>query len=92
MVVDTYTLSVIILTKNEEVNLPVCLKSIDRLHCKVLIVDSGSEDSTVQIAKDAGLEVIEHHFDNYSSQRNWAQQKLPKITKLKLFHFILVGK
>ena len=43
---------------------------------KVLVVDSYSVDSTVQIAKDLGCEVVQHPFENYSKQRNWAQEHI----------------
>lgn len=69
--------SVIILTYNEEANLPACLDSLKGLDCEVLVVDSGSTDRTVQIAKAAEAKVVEHPFDNYAVQRNWAQQNLP---------------
>lgn len=70
-------LSVIILTYNEEANLPDCLDSLQGLHCQTIIVDSGSTDRTVAIAQAAGTTVVEHPFENYASQRNWAQQNLP---------------
>jgi glycosyltransferase involved in cell wall biosynthesis len=70
-------LSVIVLTHNEEANLPECLESLKGLDCEVFVVDSGSTDRTVEIAKAAGTTVVEHPFDNYAAQRNWAQQHLP---------------
>jgi glycosyltransferase involved in cell wall biosynthesis len=70
-------LSVVILTCNEEQNLPDCLKSLKGLDCEVFVVDSGSADQTVQLAKSSGAHVANHHFENYAAQRNWAQQNLP---------------
>lgn len=61
----------IILTKNEEVNLPDCLKSIDGFAKRVVIIDSGSTDKTVEIAKKMGAEVYVHPFENYARQFNW---------------------
>lgn len=61
----------IILTKNEEVNLPDCLKSIDGFAKRVVIIDSGSTDKTVEIAKKMGAEVYVHSFENYARQFNW---------------------
>jgi len=40
-------------------------------------VDSGSTDRTVEVARSAGAQVVEHPFENYAAQRNWAQQNLP---------------
>ncbi|MES1220806.1 MAG: glycosyltransferase family 2 protein [Bacteroidota bacterium] len=62
---------VLILTKNEEKDLPGCLESVkwcDDIH----VFDSFSNDKTVQIAKSAGAQVTQRKFDNYSSQRNAA--------------------
>jgi glycosyltransferase involved in cell wall biosynthesis len=68
--------SVIILSVNEEANLPGCLQSLRGLDCEVFLVDSGSTDRTVEIAKAAGAAVVVHHFEHYAAQRNWAQQHL----------------
>ena len=70
-------LSVIILAWNEEVNLPGCLRSLSGLDCDLFVVDSGSTDRTLEIARAAGAKVVEHPFENYSVQRNWSQQNLP---------------
>ena len=70
-------LSVIILTYNEEVNLPTCLESLKGLDCEIFVVDSGSTDRTVEIARSYGAHVVEHPFENYAAQRNWAQSNLP---------------
>jgi glycosyltransferase involved in cell wall biosynthesis len=40
-------------------------------------VDSGSTDQTLEIAKASGARLLEHPFENYAAQRNWAQQNLP---------------
>lgn len=69
-------LSAIILTLNEECTLPRCLESLRGLRCPTFVVDSGSSDRTVQIAESAGALVVEHDFENYAAQRNWAQENL----------------
>lgn len=71
----------IILTCDEEANLPVCLESLKGLDCEVFVVDSGSTDRTHEIARAAGALVVEHLFENYAAQRNWAQQNLPIRSK-----------
>ena len=73
-------LSVIILTHNEEQNLPDCLASLAGLNCEVFVVDSGSSDRTLEIAAAAGAQIICHPFENYAAQRNWAQHTLPLKT------------
>lgn len=71
------SLSVIILTLNEERNLPACLASLCGLRCATYLVDSGSTDRTVDIASAHGAIVVRHQFDGYASQRNWAASTLP---------------
>jgi glycosyltransferase involved in cell wall biosynthesis len=70
-------LSVIILSFNEETNLPACLDSIDGLRCVVFVLDSFSTDRTPQIAQDRGVLFHQHVFENYAVQRNWSQGNLP---------------
>jgi len=70
-------ISVIILTYNEEINLPHCLESISGWIEKIFIVDSYSKDKTLEIAKDYEVEIIQHKFEHYSKQRNWALKNLP---------------
>src|SRR5689334_18313048 len=70
-------LSVVILTLNEEHNLPDCIASLRGLNCELFVIDSGSTDRTMGIAVNAGAHVINHPFENYSAQRNWAQNQLP---------------
>jgi glycosyltransferase involved in cell wall biosynthesis len=71
------SLSVIILTLNEEVNLPLALASLRGLDAEIFVVDSGSIDHTVPIARAACCHVVEHPFENYAVQRNWAFDHLP---------------
>jgi glycosyltransferase involved in cell wall biosynthesis len=70
-------LSIIILTKNESVNLSMCLASLQSLDADVYIVDSGSTDNTVEIAKEFGCRVFEHSWKNHAAQMNWAIDNLP---------------
>ena len=65
-------ISAVVMTKNEEDNLPDCLASLAWAD-EVLVVDSLSADATVAIAQDAGARVVLHPFANYAAQRNFAQ-------------------
>lgn len=65
-------LAVIILTLNEERHLPECLASVAGLAERTLIVDSGSTDETVNIARQIGVEIVFNHFNGYASQRTAA--------------------
>jgi glycosyltransferase involved in cell wall biosynthesis len=73
-------LSIIILTQNEAANLPTCLASLQPLNAETFIVDSGSLDQTIDIAKQAGCQVFTHPWENYAKQLNWALQNLPIST------------
>lgn len=64
-------LTTIILTKNEEINIEDCIKSIRGFSKRIVVVDSGSTDKTVQIAKSLGADIYFHEFENYSKQFNW---------------------
>jgi glycosyltransferase involved in cell wall biosynthesis len=67
-------LTVIILTFNSEASLAQVVDSCRTLARRILVVDSFSTDGTVELARSRGCEVVQHPFENYSQQRNWAQQ------------------
>ena len=62
----------IVLTRNEEKNLPDCIRSVGNFARRVVVVDSGSSDRTVEIAREMGADVLEHPFQCYAWQFNWA--------------------
>ena len=62
----------IILTFNEEVNLPKLLNSIKGLNAKTYILDSGSTDRTTQICKEYEIEISSHEFVNHPQQWDYA--------------------
>ena len=73
-------LSVIILTFNEETNLEAALDSVKGWTEEVFVVDSFSTDRTVEIAlarEEDGVQVVQHAFENFSAQWNWALENLP---------------
>jgi FkbM family methyltransferase len=68
-------LSVCLIVKNEETFLPQCLKSIRDLASQIVVVDTGSHDRTVEIAREFGAEI--HSFawsDDFAAARNVALQ------------------
>lgn len=69
-------ITAIILTYNEEQNIQACLESLIGWVGEVFVVDSGSTDRTLAIAGHFTNKVIEHPFENYAQQRNWAQNNL----------------
>jgi glycosyltransferase involved in cell wall biosynthesis len=69
-------LNVIILTHQEELNLPHALRSLKGLDCEIFVIDSGSNDRTVEIAQAAGACVMMHPFESQARQLNWALDTL----------------
>ena len=65
-------LSIIVLTNNEEKHIRACLDSIREFADELLVLDSGSQDRTIEIAREAGVRVEERPFDDYPHQRNAA--------------------
>lgn len=64
-------LSATIITFNEEKNIDLALRSVNFAD-EVLIIDSGSTDHTVEIAKSHGAQVIENTFLGFGKQKNFA--------------------
>lgn len=69
-------ITVIILTKNEELNIARAITSVKGVADRICVVDSGSVDKTVEIAKDLGAEVVVHEFITHGKQFNWAMREL----------------
>src|SRR5438094_2658981 len=67
-------LSVVIITHNEEANLPRTLESVKPLVSdgkgEIIVVDSGSTDRTVEIAKSFGAKVFIEEWKGYAAQKN----------------------
>ena len=68
-----FPISVIVLTFNEEKNIPACLESVDWAE-DVIIVDSGSTDRTISAAQSTrpDVHIFERRFTDFGDQRNWA--------------------
>jgi glycosyltransferase involved in cell wall biosynthesis len=68
--------SILVLTLNEENNLPACLESVqwsDDIH----VLDSFSTDRTVEIAKEYGATLWYRTFDSFAQHQNWALENIP---------------
>lgn len=68
-------LSVTIITLNEEKNIARAIQSVKGLAQEVLVVDSGSQDRTKEIARDLGARVLENPWPGYGQQKNFAQNQ-----------------
>jgi glycosyltransferase involved in cell wall biosynthesis len=73
------TLSVVIITHNEEANLARTLESVKPLVAdgkgEIIVVDSGSTDRTVEIARSFGAKVFVEEWKGYAAQKNSAIDK-----------------
>ncbi len=73
-------LTVIILTQDEEVHIARAIGSVASIAGRIVVVDSGSTDRTVETARELGADVHVHPWRNYASQFNWALEQLPADT------------
>ncbi len=64
-------LSVTIIARDEELDLPECLASV-AFADEIVLVDSGSRDRTRAIAQAAGAKVLERPFDDFAAQKQFA--------------------
>jgi glycosyltransferase involved in cell wall biosynthesis len=69
------SVSVLILTLDEEINIGGCLESVSWSD-EVVVLDSFSKDRTVAIAAGRGARVVQRAFDNYSNQRNFGLEEI----------------
>ncbi len=75
-----HMIAVVVLAFNEEANLDACLDLVKGWSREVFVVDSYSTDRTVEIALSRagdGVRVVQHAFEDYSKQWNWALRALP---------------
>jgi glycosyltransferase involved in cell wall biosynthesis len=67
-VIETSPISAVVLTYNEERNIGACLDSLGSAVKEILVVDSGSTDRTVEIARSKGARVVHHAFEGHAVQ------------------------
>lgn len=74
-------LTAIILTKNESKNIVPCIESIKSLAKRIVVIDSGSTDDTVGLARIHGADVYYNEFEYYAKQFNWGIDNTNITTK-----------
>jgi len=68
-------LSVLIITFNEESNIGKCLDSVQEIADEIVVVDSQSQDKTIEICLAKGAKVVQRPFENFVKQRNNANEE-----------------
>ena len=68
------SISVVIITLNEEKNIRRCLESVQGVADEIIIVDSSSTDQTVSICKEFGAKVFEKEWMGYGAKKNFGNQ------------------
>jgi glycosyltransferase involved in cell wall biosynthesis len=76
--------TVILLSFNSEDTLAATLTRARQVSDEIFVVDSFSSDGTVALAESLGARVVQHAFENYGAQRNWAIDNLPGTRKWQL--------
>jgi len=67
----------VVLTFNEEKNLPKCLDSLAQEVAQIMVVDSFSTDRTVEIARNYTDNIIAHQYDGHPQQWDWVLENAP---------------
>ncbi len=65
-------LSVVLIAHNEEAHLGACLATIREIADEIVVLDDGSTDATVSIAKQTGARVAMRPFDDFGRQKQAA--------------------
>ncbi len=68
----TVSLSAVIITFNEERNIGRCLDALADVADELVVVDSFSTDRTVELCRQRGVRVVQHAFEGYVQQKNFA--------------------
>ncbi len=78
------SVSVVILTLNEELHVERVIRSARELG-SVYAIDAFSSVRTREIARTCGATVVEHAWEGYAAQKNWALENLPLTSEWVLF-------
>lgn len=69
--------TVIVLTYNSEKTIGATLARARLVSDEIFVIDSFSTDRTLELAKEHGAAIVQHAFEHYGAQRNWAIANLP---------------
>lgn len=78
------SISAVIITFNEERNIARCLDSLDGVADEIVVVDSFSNDRTLEICRSKNVRIVQNRFENYIPQKNFAlrQAKFEQVLSL----------
>lgn len=71
-------ITAIVLTFNEEIHIERCLKKLFEIVDEIYVIDSFSQDKTIQIADSCGAKILQNKWINHADQFNWALAHIPK--------------
>jgi len=72
------SISILILTYNEEIHIERCINSVKAIASQIIIIDSFSTDKTVAIAEKMGAIVLQNKWENnHAKQLNWGLKNAP---------------
>lgn len=74
-------LSVVVTTFNEAPNVGRCLESVVNWCPVIFVVDSGSDDETIEIARRYTDRIFTHSYESHPAQWRWALESLPIETE-----------
>jgi glycosyltransferase involved in cell wall biosynthesis len=77
--------SVLILTKDEELNIAQCISSAKQVSNDIVVLDSNSTDSTTKLARKHGARIISRKFDGWANHQNWAIKNIDFNNKWVLY-------
>ena len=79
-------LTIVVPVKNEEKNLPRCLRELRGFAHQVVVVDSSSTDRTPQISDEFGVQYVNFVWNGqFPKKRNWILRNHPLTTEWVLF-------
>lgn len=76
--------AIIVLSFNSEDTLSATLGKAREISDEIFVVDSFSKDGTVALAESFGAKIVQHTFEHYGAQRNWAIDNLPITRRWQL--------
>lgn len=69
-------ISLCVICKNEERNIKRCLEGVSAVVDEMIVVDTGSTDNTIEVAKESGADVYVYVWDNnFSNAKNYALEQ-----------------